>query len=508
MALTTEQYLQAAEPSLKHLHAHFGDNPPVVSDVVDSEGNQYVNLVQEGGGVLGVALVGYVYVLEKMGIRFMKMAGTSAGAINTLLLACVGDKNEAKSLKLLEKLNSKNLFDFVDGDKTNRAIIKRIVTSKGFFKRIIILTATTLVSFIIGVLMLAYQLGHSRYSFWFWLAVGLVAASSAVIGRSIWWIARRRKAFFNASYGINPGNNFFEWVKGILEEHGINNLSDLKAHLEKVPPGGFQLRRQADPEALADLNKPKMENFLVLIASDVTNQMKVEFPRLWNLYWENQNDVHPASFVRASMAVPVFFQPFIVNNIPKTQVFEAWHDFAGIEDAEQIPGEARFVDGGMISNFPINVFYNPNVAVPRLPTFGILLDDEDISAKPSSEYRSFLSFAAAMFNTVRYNYDKEFLIKNADFNKTIGRIDVRGINWLNFNLTDAEKLELFRRGADAAARFLIGPAPAPVAQAEQEVAQVSERGISAAPPAAAARGGFSWESYKAYRKERKKARGF
>lgn len=29
------------------------------SDIEDSNGNQYVDLVQEGGGVLGIALVGY-----------------------------------------------------------------------------------------------------------------------------------------------------------------------------------------------------------------------------------------------------------------------------------------------------------------------------------------------------------------------------------------------------------------------------------------------------------------
>lgn len=55
----------------------------VVSDIVsaDDEPIQYVDLVQKGGGVLGVALVGYVYVLEQAGIRFLKLAGTSAGAI-------------------------------------------------------------------------------------------------------------------------------------------------------------------------------------------------------------------------------------------------------------------------------------------------------------------------------------------------------------------------------------------------------------------------------------------
>src|SRR4051812_35317605 len=58
----------------------------LISDVRDKFGRQCVDLVQEGGGVHGIALAGYTYVLEKMGITFLKMAGTSAGAINTMLL--------------------------------------------------------------------------------------------------------------------------------------------------------------------------------------------------------------------------------------------------------------------------------------------------------------------------------------------------------------------------------------------------------------------------------------
>src|SRR5689334_17456764 len=58
-----------------------------VSDVYDANNHQYVDLVQEGGGVWGIALLGYTYILEKMGIRFFSLAGTSAGSINTILLA-------------------------------------------------------------------------------------------------------------------------------------------------------------------------------------------------------------------------------------------------------------------------------------------------------------------------------------------------------------------------------------------------------------------------------------
>jgi NTE family protein len=66
-----------------------------VSDLVDTAGNQYVDFVMEGGGVLGIALTGYTYVLEQAGIRFLGVGGTSAGSINALMIAALGTPNEA-----------------------------------------------------------------------------------------------------------------------------------------------------------------------------------------------------------------------------------------------------------------------------------------------------------------------------------------------------------------------------------------------------------------------------
>ena len=100
--LTVEEFTNndVVKKCLNDLKAAFppGGKPFIVSDVVDNDGHQYVNLVQKGGGVLGVALVGYTYVLEKMGIRFLRLAGTSAGAINTALMTVIGRKEEAKSI--------------------------------------------------------------------------------------------------------------------------------------------------------------------------------------------------------------------------------------------------------------------------------------------------------------------------------------------------------------------------------------------------------------------------
>jgi len=51
-----------------------------------------VDLVQQGGTMLGIGLLGYTYIMEKAGVRFRNMAGTSAGAINTLLLSALPEK--------------------------------------------------------------------------------------------------------------------------------------------------------------------------------------------------------------------------------------------------------------------------------------------------------------------------------------------------------------------------------------------------------------------------------
>src|SRR5688572_30408439 len=122
--ITKADFLQesGADKIVEELKLHFKDKPLIVSDVTDNTGHQYVDLVQEGGGVLGVALVGYTYVLEKLGLRFLKLAGTSAGAINTIMLASVDKKNrpeysgfETKSEIILHEMLNYDLWRLVDG---------------------------------------------------------------------------------------------------------------------------------------------------------------------------------------------------------------------------------------------------------------------------------------------------------------------------------------------------------------------------------------------------------
>lgn len=86
----------------------------VFSDIVDSKGNYYVDFVQQGGGVLGIGLIGYTYILEQAGIRFYSLAGSSAGALNALLMASLKEVGEPVAVNILNILSQKNIFDFVD----------------------------------------------------------------------------------------------------------------------------------------------------------------------------------------------------------------------------------------------------------------------------------------------------------------------------------------------------------------------------------------------------------
>lgn len=101
------------------------------SDIVDREGHQYVDLVMEGGGVLGIGLVGYTYALEQAGVRFLRVGGTSAGSINAILLAGLGTPQEQKSEKILKALAELNLEDLMDGDMWARGLINAALAEAG-----------------------------------------------------------------------------------------------------------------------------------------------------------------------------------------------------------------------------------------------------------------------------------------------------------------------------------------------------------------------------------------
>lgn len=188
---------------------------------------------------------------------------------------------------------------------------------------------------------------------------------------------------------------------------------------------------------------------MAIITADITTESKIVFPKMIDLFYSNPDVQNPADFVRASMSIPLFFSPFKIKNIPGgIDAWNKWNDATCLRTS--VPSEVMFMDGGIISNFPIDIFHE-NMNVPASPTFGIKLGYDKNEINKNEKFSNLIS---SLFDTSRYGYDSEFLQKNPDFKHLIGYIDTGSHNWLNFNLTDDAKIDLFIRGAQNAADFL------------------------------------------------------
>lgn len=93
--------------------------------------SQFRNLVFEGGGVKGIAYLGAMEVLEKRGIfkDIVRVGGTSAGAINAVLLACGYSNAEQKKI-----LYAMNFERFMDDDWGATRDAKRLLEEFGWHK--------------------------------------------------------------------------------------------------------------------------------------------------------------------------------------------------------------------------------------------------------------------------------------------------------------------------------------------------------------------------------------
>jgi NTE family protein len=138
--------------------------------------------------------------------------------------------------------------------------------------------------------------------------------------------------------------------------------------------------------------------------------------------------------VRASMAIPFFYVPARFKGPAKER---RW-----------------LVDGGMLSNFPVDVFDRTDGKPPRWPTIGIKL-----GAKPESvqgyahRIRGTVSFAQALLGTMTGFYDRMHIDDPAVIARTIF-VDTMDVKATDFDIGLATQEALFRNGVEAATEFL------------------------------------------------------
>ena len=452
---------QAVQTTLQHkittVNGQAVIRPEVISEARRTEAvngqsvqRPIIDLVQQGGGMYGIALVGYTYIMEKAGLRFYSLGGTSAGGINAMLLATLPNsvyESESpinagqtgnKSELLAYIISNTNFSKFMDrggiAGKLQTALLRNMNSLQLRILGLLFMVglpiaAYSLFSFLIND---ANNIGLAwvrSYDF----VLGTLAAALPFLVAYVLLIRILGKDF-----GINTGAAFYDWMKGILANPHIATTTTAQLQ-QRLEGNGF------------DGKKPDESARLVLIASNLTYNRIVKFPKAAPEYWKPADNVNPAAYVRATMSIPFVFSTFIPNigHVENNAIAQL--------------AKSRFVDGGMLSNFPIREFHNDALARPRFPTFGVLLNESpvDLDVPPSAkEVRdrfadtTLLGYVTSFLSTFRNFYDNDFLSSNKEIRLRVVAVETKGYNWLDFWMADTAKQELFEKGARAAIRQL------------------------------------------------------
>ncbi len=221
--------------------------------------------------------------------------------------------------------------------------------------------------------------------------------------------------------GIYKGDEFLEWIRGLLAEKNVYTFADLHA----------------------DSDEPKYESRLQVIASDISSRQLLVLPRDAEVLGSRWDALEVATAVRMSMSIPIFFEPVRVSN-PKTN-----HSHV-------------IVDGGMLSNYPVWLFDRADGKVPRWPTFGLLLVEPDpripITERiPKPEHaphgaRGLVTLLSSMVHTMMEAHDRLY-VEKAEYARTIP-IPTLGVHTTEFDITHDRAQALYDSGRNAADTFL------------------------------------------------------
>jgi NTE family protein len=223
--------------------------------------------------------------------------------------------------------------------------------------------------------------------------------------------------------GLYEGDYLREWLG--------NHLADL--HVETFA----DLRLEPDPKSTLDENQ---QFRLVVMAADLTRGELVRLP--WN--YRDRYGVEPdrmlvVDAVRASMSIPFFYEPVRLT-----------HSDGSV---------STLVDGGVLTNFPIDTFDRTDDGVPRWPTFGITL----VPSLPAGNAKLFPGLGVArrgpiwllesLVTTMMVGHDQAELMKPWVEARTIA-VDTESVNVVDFEINRQAQAALFERGRATSERFL------------------------------------------------------
>lgn len=208
------------------------------------------------------------------------------------------------------------------------------------------------------------------------------------------------------SDGVYQGAYLEQLLAGLLADLGVRTFGDL--------------RTGEKPEQFAWS--------LVVTASDLSRRRLVRIP--WDLpsYGIDPDDFPVARAVRASSAIPFVFEPVRVGN-------------------------ATWVDGGLLSDFPVELFDRP-AGVPQWPTFGIRLSARP-GIPPTHPVHGPVSLGIAAIETLVSNQDNSYIDDPCTVRRTIF-VPADEVSPIDFNITAGQRDALYQRGLHAGTEFLQG----------------------------------------------------
>ncbi|MBT2618132.1 MULTISPECIES: patatin-like phospholipase family protein [unclassified Bacillus (in: firmicutes)] len=198
--------------------------------------------------------------------------------------------------------------------------------------------------------------------------------------------------------GLYKGNALEAWVASKLAERNVVTFKDVR------------------PKSLR------------IITSDISNGKLVVLPDDLPNYGIDPSAFPVAKAVRMSCSIPYFFEP-VKLNVGKSKFL--------------------FVDGGVLSNFPMWLFNSDQVRKER-PVIGLRLSVDEIW-KPH-EVDNAVELFSALFKTMKDAHDARYISKKHVHN--IVFIPMKGISAMDFNLNDEKKGELINNGRQCTKEFL------------------------------------------------------
>lgn len=218
-------------------------------------------------------------------------------------------------------------------------------------------------------------------------------------------------------YGFYEGEAFRTWMADLI---GNKKFGDLR----RAPSTGD------------DMTAPEIERRykLVVMVADVTRGKLVRLPWDYAEYDLDPDQQSVADAVRMSMSIPFFFVP------------------------ARLPGRPElFVDGGLLSNFPIDVFDRRDGKESRWPTIGIKLSAAADANQVATHLPGIGGFAERVALAAINGHDRMHLDEAAE-KRTIF-VDTQAVSAIDFALSAATKQSLFDSGHEAALEFLEASAP-------------------------------------------------